>query len=76
MNMKQDHWDGRIRRRTLTVLACGVVLAFLCQGCLLTRVLTVPMRVGGAALTIIPYAGDAAHESIDEAASIIDEAPF
>lgn len=55
-----------------------VVLAVvcLCQGCLLTRVVTVPMRVGGAVLTIIPCAGDAAHESLDEAASVIDDAPL
>ncbi len=53
----------------LTLLSVG-------QGCLLTRVATVPMRVGGAVLTIIPVAGDAVHESLDEAASVIDEAPF
>ncbi|NOY81519.1 MAG: hypothetical protein GXP31_11015 [Kiritimatiellaeota bacterium] len=58
------------------IIVTALALLSVGQGCLLTRVATVPMRVGGAALTIIPYAGDAAHETLDEAASVIDEAPF
>jgi len=61
------------RCRLLMVI---MITACLCQGCLLTRVVTVPMRVGGAVLTIVPYAGDAAHESLDEAASVIDDVPL
>lgn len=45
-------------------------------GCVLTKLVTVPMRVGGAALSIIPGPGDAAHDSIDETAEIIDEIPL
>jgi hypothetical protein len=57
------------------VMLCALT-PFLCSGCLLTRVLTMPMRVGGAALTIVPAAGDAAHEAIDDAASAIDDIPL
>ena len=64
-----------MQKNALLSLAC--VLIILCtSGCLLTRVATMPMPVGGAVLTIIPIAGDAAHKSIDEAADVVDELPF
>ncbi|OQY20025.1 MAG: hypothetical protein B6I36_02515 [Desulfobacteraceae bacterium 4572_35.1] len=46
------------------------------NGCLFTKVVTVPMRLGGAALSIIPVAGNSAHDAIDETAEIIDEVPI
>lgn len=49
---------------------------FLCQGCLLTKVVSVPMRVGGAVISIVPIAGNSAHDAIDEAAEIVDEVPL
>jgi len=64
-----------VKQRVCLIL-CIVLAGCFCQGCLLTRVVTVPIRVGGAVLTIIPYAGDAAHESLDETASIIDDVPL
>ena len=57
-------------------LGAAVLIMVCCNGCFLTKVLTVPMRVGGAVLSVIPVAGDAAHESIDEAAEIIDDMPL
>lgn len=45
-------------------------------GCVLTKVVTVPMRVVGAAASVIPIAGDAAHEVVDEAAKTVDKLPF
>ncbi|HER63319.1 MAG TPA: hypothetical protein ENO11_05015 [Desulfobacteraceae bacterium] len=46
------------------------------SGCLLTKIVTVPMRVAGAVVSIIPVAGNTAHEVIDEAAETVDELPF
>ncbi len=46
------------------------------NGCVLTKVLTVPMRVGAAAISIIPVAGDTVHKAIDETAEIVDEVPI
>lgn len=46
------------------------------SGCLFTRLVTVPMRVTGAVLTIVPVAGDAAHGAIDKAAKGVDKLPF
>jgi len=52
------------------VLATGLL-----TGCLLTKLVTVPMRLVGAVVSIIPVAGDVAHEAIDEAAEELDKLP-
>lgn len=51
-------------------------LALFSSGCVLTKIVTVPMRVAGAVVSIIPVAGNTAHEAIDEAAEAVDEIPF
>ena len=53
-----------------------VSLALLLQGCVLTKLVSVPMRVTGAVLSIIPVVGNAAHDGIDEAAEIVDDVPL
>ena len=53
-----------------------LVLLLSLNGCVLTKVLTVPMRVGAAAISIIPVAGNTVHEAVDEAAEIVDEVPI
>ncbi|HEV8664001.1 MAG TPA: DUF6726 family protein [Candidatus Methylomirabilis sp.] len=45
-------------------------------GCVLTKVITVPMRVVGAVASIVPVAGDTAHDVVDEAAEKVDKLPF
>lgn len=45
-------------------------------GCVLTKVITVPMRVVGAAASIVPVAGNTAHDAVDEAADMVDKLPF
>lgn len=51
-------------------------LALSSSGCFLTKLVTVPMRVGGAVISIVPVVGNPAHDSIDEAADIVDEIPL
>ncbi|MCX5869488.1 MAG: hypothetical protein NTY00_02395 [Deltaproteobacteria bacterium] len=46
------------------------------NGCILTKVVTVPMRLGGAVISIIPAVGNSAHDAIDEAAEIVDDVPL
>ncbi|GAB4347181.1 MAG: hypothetical protein Kow0089_24730 [Desulfobulbaceae bacterium] len=58
------------------VLLFAAALCLLLNGCVLTKIVTVPMRVGGAVVSIIPVAGNTAHDAIDEAAETIDELPF
>ena len=53
-----------------------LLLAAQLNGCVLTRLVTAPMRVIGGALTLIPVAGDAAHKVIDEAADVVDTIPI
>jgi len=53
-----------------------VLITLLLQGCVLTKLVSVPMRVTGAVLSIIPVVGNTAHDGIDEAAEIVDDIPL
>ena len=57
-------------------LAILVLMALLLQGCVLTKVVSVPMRVGGAVISIIPVVGNTAHDGIDTAADMVDDLPL
>jgi|TARA_B110001454_G_scaffold208675_1_gene221415 hypothetical protein len=59
----------------LWVWCFGIGLLIL-NGCVLTKVITVPMRVGGAIVSVVPAVGDMAHDAIDEAADQIDDVPL
>ncbi len=59
-----------IRWLTLLFLLFGL------SGCFLTKVVTVPMRVGGAVTSIVPVVGNPAHDVIDKAADAVDTLPF
>lgn len=53
-----------------------ILTSLLLQGCLLTKVVTVPMRLGGAIISIVPGAGNTAHDAIDTAAEVVDDIPI
>jgi Family of unknown function (DUF6726) len=53
-----------------------VCLLFSLSGCFLTKIVTVPMRLGGAVTSIVPVVGNKAHDAIDKAAKIVDEVPI
>jgi hypothetical protein len=53
-----------------------LLLLFGLSGCFLTKVVTVPMRVGGAVTSIVPVVGNTAHGAIDKAADAVDKLPF
>lgn len=53
------------------LLACTLL-----SGCVLTKVVTVPMRAVGAVVSVVPVAGNTAHDTIDAAADGIDVLPF
>lgn len=59
--------------RLLVAAGIGVVLL---NGCVLTKIITVPMRVTGAAISIVPVAGNPAHDAIDDAAKTVDKLPI
>ena len=54
-----------------------IITAILSQsGCFLTKVVTVPMRVGGAVVSIVPGIGETAHSAIDQVAETVDDLPL
>ncbi len=59
----------------MKLVVLGMIAMYL-SGCVLTKIITVPMRVTGAAISIIPVAGNAADETIDEVADTIDKVPI
>ena len=56
------------------IVLIGVV--FFLQGCVLTKLVTVPMRVTGAVISIVPKVGTTVHDGIDSAADVVDEVPI
>ena len=58
-----------------SILSLLVLVPFL-GGCVLTKVISAPMRVGGAVISILPGVGVQAHDAIDEAAERIDDIPI
>lgn len=52
------------------------IIACISQGCVLTKIASVPMRLGGAVVSIVPGVGNTAHDAIDEAAETVDDIPI
>ena len=53
-----------------------VLLSFYLSGCVLTKVVTVPMRVTGSLISIIPVVGDGVDEVLNQSADVIDDIPI
>lgn len=58
--------------KLLLILATLTMLS----GCVLTKLVSVPTRVVGAVVSIVPVVGNTAHDAIDEVADIIDDVPI
>jgi hypothetical protein len=57
--------------RQIKLLFWIVILTCL-GGCMLTKVVTVPMRVGGAVISIVPVVGKPVDKVLDTASDVID----
>ena len=53
-----------------------LLLAIQLSGCFLTKVVTVPMRIGGAVISIVPVVGNTADDTVDKVADTVDEIPI
>ncbi|AYQ57541.1 hypothetical protein MS2017_1868 [Bathymodiolus thermophilus thioautotrophic gill symbiont] len=53
-----------------------VLLGFTLSGCFLTKVVTVPMRVVGAVVSVVPVVGNTMDAAIDTAADTLDAVPL
>lgn len=65
---------GNIMKYAVIILVLCLVLSI--NGCVLTKIVTVPMRLGAAVVSVVPVAGNTAHDAIDEAAETIDQVPL
>ena len=59
--------------KKLLVLA---LISLYLSGCVLTKVVTVPMRVTGAVISVIPVVGDPIDEMLGYSADVIDRIPI
>ena len=59
--------------KKLLVLA---LISLYLSGCVLTKVVTVPMRVTGSVISVIPVVGDVIDEVLEQSADIIDAIPI
>jgi hypothetical protein len=57
------------------IISLSLCFVFL-SGCVLTKVITVPMRVGGAVISVIPVVGGAIDSVVDTTADAIDLIPI
>jgi hypothetical protein len=46
------------------------------NACVLTKIVTVPMRVSGAVISVVPAVGNTVDKAIDNAADQIDNIPL
>ena len=53
-----------------------VLISLYLSGCVLTKVVTVPMRVTGSVISVIPVVGDGIDEVLNQSADIIDAIPI
>ena len=57
------------------LVSLTVLIVFL-SGCVFTKVVTVPMRVTGAVVSVIPVVGDGVNNVLDTSADVIDAIPI
>ena len=49
---------------------------FASYGCLVTKVVSVPLRITGAVISVVPVVGEPIDDAIDTAADTIDDIPL
>ena len=53
-----------------------VLISLYLSGCVLTKLVTVPMRVTGSVISVIPVVGDGIDEVLGQTADVIDAIPI
>lgn len=64
------------KRSLLVKVTTVALLASVLSGCFLTKIVTVPMRLVGALVSIIPVAGNTGNKAIQTAADTVDDVPI
>lgn len=57
-------------------LGLTVLLVASLSGCFLTKIVTVPMRIVGAVVSVVPVIGNSVDESIEAVADAVDDVPL
>lgn len=57
-------------------LLVALLIVVSLNGCMMTKVVTVPLRVGGAVVSVVPVVGAPAEAVIDTSADVIDVVPL
>ena len=57
------------------LIALSLLILFL-SSCVFTKVVTVPMRVTGAVVSVIPAVGDGVNSALGASADVIDAIPI
>ena len=52
------------------------LIALYISGCVFTKVVTIPMRVTGAVISVIPVVGDGVNSVLGASADVIDAIPI
>jgi len=58
-----------------TLITLSLLVIFL-SGCVFTKIVTVPMRVTGAVVSVIPVVGDGVDSVLGASADVIDSIPI
>ena len=58
------------------ILLVLALISLYLSGCVLTKVVTVPMRITGSVISVIPVVGDGIDEVLNQSADIIDAIPI
>ena len=53
-----------------------VIVALYISGCVFTKLVTVPLRVSGSLISIVPIVGNQIDEVIGQSADLIDDLPY
>ena len=59
--------------KKIIILSLGILVL---SGCVFTKVVTVPMRVTGAVISVIPVIGDGVDSVLGASADVIDAIPI
>ena len=62
--------------RLLWMKICCFFMPLIFSGCFFTKVVTTPVRVGGAVTSVVPVVGNATDKALDSVADGVDKIPI
>lgn len=57
-------------------LTIALLFTLTLSSCFLTKIVTVPLRVGGAIISVVPVVGDTVDGALDSVADVVDDVPI